>query len=93
MAGSYKEHKDSYNETELFIYSMKSPTDNSEAFLKEVKNVAYQAFTNQLNDFLLWTEQEGIDFILATRASTVLSSKIQELIEAGKIIHDTFKWP
>jgi hypothetical protein len=57
-----------------------------EQLISEVKNVNYQGLTNQINDFLSYTQAQGIRFELIVRQNTVISKPLQELIDAGKIL-------
>lgn len=63
------------------------PDALSKTTLTEIKNVKYQALTNQIKDFVLWSEQEGLEFVLKTRLDTKISAPLQNLIDEGKIIH------
>jgi hypothetical protein len=53
--------------------------------LTEVKNVKYQSYTNQLRDFLSYWQRTGKTFNLIVRQNTTLSSKLQDLVDEGKI--------
>jgi RHS repeat-associated protein len=57
-----------------------------EQLISEVKNVNYQGLTNQINDFLSYTQAQGIRFELIVRQNTEISKPLQELIDAGKIL-------
>jgi hypothetical protein len=57
-----------------------------EQLISEVKNVNYQGLTNQINDFLSYTQTQGIRFELIVRQNTEISKPLQELIDAGKIL-------
>lgn len=54
--------------------------------LSEVKNVAYQAYTSQIKDFLLYAQGKGYEFELTVRENTAFSKPLQALIDAGQII-------
>jgi len=53
--------------------------------LEEVKNVKYQAFTQQLSDCLEYAEEKGLTFILHARPDTVFSGPLKALIVSGHI--------
>ena len=53
---------------------------------REIKNVKYQGYTNQLKDFNQWAKQNGYQFILQVRPNTVLSGPLQSAIKSGDII-------
>ncbi|WP_143053817.1 putative toxin [Parapedobacter koreensis] len=55
--------------------------------LTEVKNVKTLSFTSPLRDFLAYSQQNGLDFVLYTRPNTVLSGPLQQAINNGLIIH------
>ncbi|MNO01150.1 hypothetical protein D3C81_2212200 [compost metagenome] len=55
--------------------------------LTEVKNVKYQGLTNQIKDFVLYSEQKGLTMNLITRTNTIISGPLQKYIDDGKIIH------
>lgn len=57
--------------------------------LQEVKNVKSLSFTSQLKDFYMYSQQNGLQMILHTRQSTVLSAPLQKLINEGQIIQKT----
>jgi Restriction endonuclease fold toxin 7 len=63
------------------------PDALNETTLTEIKNVRYQALTNQIKDFILWADKKGLDFVLKTRPDTKISAPLQKLINEGKIIH------
>jgi hypothetical protein len=52
--------------------------------LSEVKNVNYQAFTQQLRDYVQYTSN-GMRFDLYVRPTTILSEPLQEAISSGAI--------
>ena len=54
--------------------------------LSEVKNVAYQSFTNQLKDFSIYAQKQLYTFELFVRQSTRLSQPLQNAINEGKIV-------
>src|SRR5262249_2668888 len=47
--------------------SFRKPDGLNAAVIQEVKNVAYQALTNQLKDSLAWAQQKGLTFELFVR--------------------------
>jgi len=53
--------------------------------LSEVKNVRYQSFTAQIEDFLLYSQQEGLRFELIVRENTTISQPLQKLVDKGTI--------
>ena len=53
--------------------------------ISEVKNVAYLSYTNQLKNYVAIAQKNGIALDLYVRESTVLSSPIQALQNAGLI--------
>ncbi len=58
----------------------------SENLLSEVKNVAYQSYTSQIKDSLLYAQQQGLRFELIVRQNTQFSKPLEKLINAEKII-------
>jgi RHS repeat-associated protein len=58
--------------------------------LSEVKNVGYQAYTNQIKDFLLYSHQEGLKFELIVRQNTIFSKPLQTIIDGGEIIPNRY---
>jgi RHS repeat-associated protein len=61
------------------------PDELTATVLREIKNVAYQARTMQLRDFLAYAQSAGVTFILEVRQNTVLSKPLQQLVDAGLI--------
>ncbi|MGV9674779.1 putative toxin [Nocardia sp. NPDC003482] len=59
--------------------------DKTNKKLTEVKNVDYQAYTDQINDFVLYTQARGFTFDLVVDNSTKLDPKIEDLARQGKI--------
>lgn len=53
--------------------------------LSEVKNVAYQSYTNQLKDFTTYAQANGLSFELFVRSTTRLSGSLQQAVSAGQI--------
>lgn len=56
----------------------------------EVKNVAYQALTKQIGDFVSYAESAGYEFTLYVRSNTILSKPLQNLIDTGKVLLNKF---
>jgi len=65
----------------------------SQSLLSEVKNVAYQAYTSQIKDYLLYAQQQGFKFELIVRQNTEFSKPLQRLIDAGRIIPQRYLPP
>ena len=67
------------------------PDQIAKSFLKEVKNVANQALTSQIIDYLEITKRKSINFYLIARGTiegeviAKLSSPFQELIYESRI--------
>ncbi len=55
--------------------------------LTEVKNVGRLSLTNQLSDFVSYSQSTNRAFMLYTRPTTQISKPLQNLIDAGTIIH------
>ncbi len=53
--------------------------------LGEVKNVKRLSFTKQIEDFMLYSEKNGLTFIIKVRKTTQFSPKLKTLIDAGRI--------
>jgi RHS repeat-associated protein len=53
--------------------------------VSEVKNVATQAYTQQLKDSLAYAQQNGLRFDLYVRPSTYLTGPLRDAIGAGEI--------
>jgi hypothetical protein len=53
--------------------------------IEEVKNVKYQALTQQLRDYLAHAQNNDLTFILHVRPDTKYSSPLRLLIESGQI--------
>jgi hypothetical protein len=60
--------------------------DEANQIIGEVKNVGYLSYTNQLQDFNLFAQQNGYQFQLYVRPSTVLSGPLQSQVGAGNIM-------
>jgi|AntRauTorckE5430_2_1112549.scaffolds.fasta_scaffold01454_3 RHS repeat-associated protein len=65
------------------------PDGLTNSALFEVKNVKSLSYTNQLRDFLHFSEANPnqLQFLLYTRAKTKLSSPLKKLISEGRITH------
>ena len=61
------------------------PDELSKTTLREVKNVAYQHFSTQLQDMLHFSMETGREMTLVVRRSTVLSNDLLAAIRAGWI--------
>lgn len=57
----------------------------TETTISEVKNVAYQGYTQQLKDYVTYSIDHGLQFDLYVRRSTTLSRPLQEAIGLGQI--------
>jgi Restriction endonuclease fold toxin 7 len=53
--------------------------------LTEVKNVATLSYTRQLQDFMMYSQSQGMSFNLVVRANTTLSGPLQNLVDSGTI--------
>lgn len=73
--------------TKTAKYRIPDGLNNAKKVLSEVKNVKYQSYTNQIQDFMMYSRQRGFAFELWTRSDTAFSNTIQELIDNGDIIH------
>jgi hypothetical protein len=63
----------------------RTPDELTPTTLTEVKNVAYQHFSTQLQDSLHYAMMTGRQMILKVRPDTVLSKQLQDAIKAGWI--------
>jgi hypothetical protein len=63
------------------------PDELTEVSLREIKNVTRLSNTAQLRDFLAYSQQNGLTFILETRQRTRISRPLQNLIDQGLIEH------
>ena len=61
------------------------PDELTKTALREVKNVAYQHFSTQLQDMLHYSIESGRQMTLVVRRSTVLSDDLWAVIRAGWI--------
>lgn len=66
--------------------SYRIPDILTKTTLGEVKNVSHLSLTRQLTDFHLYSQQNGLQFILHTRPTTTFSGPLQNLINKGSII-------
>ncbi|MNV59244.1 tRNA nuclease WapA precursor [compost metagenome] len=73
--------------TQTAKYRIPDALDMAGKILTEVKNVKYQGLTNQIKDFVLYSEQKGLTMNLITRTNTIISGPLQKYIDDGKIIH------
>lgn len=51
----------------------------------EVKNVSSLSLTSQIEDFLLYSQREGLTFNLIVRSNTTLSGPLQTLVDSGQV--------
>lgn len=65
---------------------MRFPDELTATLLKEIKNVAKQALTAQLKDYIAIANNLGIDFELWIRSTTRITKPLQEAIKRGDII-------
>jgi hypothetical protein len=61
------------------------PDELNSSVLGEVKNVSNLSFTNQLQDFSGYAQQEQLQFNLYVRGSTTLSGPLQAAVDSGDI--------
>lgn len=54
--------------------------------LEEVKNVSYLRNTNQIKDFIQFSQENNFKFIIYTRQNTIIAPPLRPLIENGTII-------
>lgn len=64
------------------------PDRLANGLLEESKNVKHLNFTGQLRDYLNYSQQNGLDFMLHTRPSTTFSKPLQKLIDQKIILHN-----
>jgi hypothetical protein len=57
----------------------------TETTISEVKNVAYQGYTQQLKDYVTYSIDHGLQFDLYVRRGTTLSRPLEEAIGLGQI--------
>jgi Restriction endonuclease fold toxin 7 len=63
------------------------PDGTTSTAINEVKNVAYQAYTQQLKDSVDIAKNMLGNMNLYTRPTTTLSQPLQDAIKAGDVIH------
>jgi hypothetical protein len=61
------------------------PDELTSTALTEVKNVGTSSCTNQLRDFYWYANSTGRAFNLIVRTNTILSSRLQAMVDAGVI--------
>ncbi|WP_435590465.1 putative toxin [Nocardia sp. bgisy118] len=61
--------------------------DHANMRLTEVKNVQRQEYTDQIKDFVAYSQSSGYEFVLVTDTNTQLAPEIEDLIRQGKIKH------
>ncbi|TME54492.1 MAG: hypothetical protein E6I60_07750 [Chloroflexi bacterium] len=64
-------------------YRVPDELNHAAGTITEVKNVGYQALTNQLRDSMMYANERGYEFILKVRATTKLSGPLQDAADAG----------
>ena len=62
------------------------PDQLTSTTLTEVKNVQQLALTNQIKDFIQYSQATGREFIIYTRANTTFTKPLQDAIDQGLII-------
>jgi hypothetical protein len=62
------------------------PDRLTNARLEEVKNVKYLALTQQIRDYLTYSQANALTFVLHVHPETKYSGPLQDLIDAGQII-------
>lgn len=61
------------------------PDELTDTALTEVKNVASLSYTNQLRDFYWYANSTGRSFNLIVRETTIFSSRLQSMVDAGVV--------
>jgi len=61
--------------------------------ISEVKNVRYQALTSQVQDYIDFAQERGLEFNLWVRDGARLSGRLQEARDAGLVNIIEFPWP
>jgi RHS repeat-associated protein len=61
------------------------PDELTKVSLREIKNAAKVSNTAQLRDFLEYSLERGLKFVLEVRKSTIISKPLQQLIDEGLI--------
>ncbi|SDI90723.1 RHS repeat-associated core domain-containing protein [Frankineae bacterium MT45] len=83
MAGIVKNTRRIESATGTKAYRI--PDELNGTTLGEVKNVANQGFTSQIQDFLAYANSNGLQFNLYVRQSTTFAPQLQQLIDTGAI--------
>ncbi len=71
--------------TDTATFRIPDGLDHQKKILQEVKNTIYQPLTNQLKDFIGYTQKEGYTFDLFVRPDTQLSRPLQDVAESGVV--------
>ena len=71
-------------------YRIPDELNRIEGVIGEVKNVRYQAYTNQLRDSVAYAQKFGYQFRLYIRQGAKLSVPLQDAINSGLITHIPF---
>jgi hypothetical protein len=66
--------------------TIRYPDILTDTTLEEVKNVGRLAFTQQLQDYFLYAQENNLTFIVWMRPSTVLTGTMRDLIATGQIV-------
>ena len=66
-------------------YRIPDELNHAERIIGEVKNVKYQAYTNQLKDSVRYAQKYGYQFRLYVRQGAKLSAPLQDAINSGLI--------
>lgn len=88
ISGS-KTRIDSYSGTASYRIPDRLTMPNPEmpvGVLEEVKNVAYLRYTNQIKDFVQFSQENNLKLIIYTRSTTVIAPPLRPLIENQTII-------
>ena len=88
ISGS-KPRIDSYSGTASYRIPDRLTMPNPEmpvGVLEEVKNVAYLRYTNQIKDFVQFSQENNLKLIIYTRSTTVIAPPLRPLIENQTII-------
>lgn len=73
--------------TDTADYRIPDYFDKNEGVLREVKNVQYLNYTNQLQDFVLYCQQNNVKMELIVDVDTIISPELQQVIDSsGKSI-------
>ena len=71
-------------------YRIPDQLDHGARVIGEVKNVARQGLTSQIQDFISYATDRGYKFVLYVRSSTTFTPALQDAIRAGSITVRTF---